>query len=112
MATRFAQLTKRRLVKVHRTIVHPKYPFMLANPDRFQWKDGSRGVLEIKATVFGNLKQWAAEGIPAQYYLQLQHYLEVWAATGDRSAVLFGGNKPGGIRRAAGPPADRRHDSA
>ena len=93
VAKRFAQKTKRLVRRVNRTIQHPKYAFMLANPDRLQWKRRRMGVLEIKATIFGNLKAWSAGGIPPRFYLQLQHYLEVTGCDWGSFCVLFGGNR-------------------
>jgi predicted phage-related endonuclease len=81
VARRFALKTGRRVQKLTRTIVHPDYDFLLSNPDRWQFnrdkpKKQRRGVLEIKTSLLGNLREWAAGGIPAAYF-----------------AVLFGGNK-------------------
>jgi predicted phage-related endonuclease len=43
--------------------------------------------------MFGKLREWSKGGVPAQYYLQLQHYLELTGATWGSFAVLFGGNR-------------------
>lgn len=98
IASRYAKVSGRRIQLVNRTIVHPEYPWMLANPDRLQWDSGRpraerRGILEIKATMFGNLRAWQSGGVPASYYLQLQHYLCVLGLSWGSFAVLFGGNR-------------------
>jgi len=93
VAKRFAKKTKRLIRRVNRTIVHPTNDFMLANVDRLQWKRKTMGVLEIKCTLLGNLKAWSAGGIPARFYLQLQHYLAVTGCQWGSFAVLFGGNR-------------------
>jgi len=98
IARRFSKKTGRQIRRIGRTLTHPRYPFMVGNPDRFQWDRKRphakrRGVLEIKATMFANLKPWSMSGIPANYYLQLQHYLVLTGCTWGSFAVLFGGNK-------------------
>jgi putative phage-type endonuclease len=98
VARRFALKTGRRVQKLTRTIVHPDYDFLLSNPDRWQFnrdkpKKQRRGVLEIKTSLLGNLREWAAGGIPAAYYLQIQHQMACTGCEWGSFAVLFGGNK-------------------
>lgn len=98
IARRYAEKAGRRIQIVKETLVHPQYPWMIGNPDRLQWesqrpKKSRRGILEVKATMFGNMKSWQAGGVPATYYLQLQHYLCVAGCSWGSFAVLFGGNK-------------------
>ena len=99
VAKRFAEKTGRRIQRFNRTAVHPKYGFLLANPDRFQFDParGSRrarkGVLEIKCTIFANLRQWSTSGVPANFYLQIQHQMSCTGCEWGSFAVFFGGNK-------------------
>lgn len=98
IARRYAEKAGRRIKVVKDTLVHPEFPWMIGNPDRLQWdtqrpKRQRRGVLEVKATMFGNMKSWQQGGVPATYYLQLQHYLCITGLSWGSFAVLFGGNK-------------------
>lgn len=94
IAKRFAKKTGRRVRKINRTIVHPEHDFILSNPDRFQWKEKDKGVLEIKTSMLlGNLREWAAGGIPANYYLQIQQQMAVTGCQWGSFAVLFVGSK-------------------
>jgi putative phage-type endonuclease len=93
----YAKRTGRKLRRPGHTIAHPEFSFMMGNPDRFQ-KDKQRagdprGVLEIKCAMFGKLREWSAGGVPAPYYLQLQHYLAITELAWGSFAVLFGGNR-------------------
>lgn len=60
------------------TIVHDKYPFLIANPDRLIPEE-SRG-LEIKTVGRFSQKEWGESGsqkIPEHYYMQIAHYMMV-----------------------------------
>jgi putative phage-type endonuclease len=61
-----------------------QHPFLHASPDRVvdpmvtdSHKFIGPGVLEIKAPGTYVLQQWKEEGIPQEYYIQIQHYLFV-----------------------------------
>lgn len=93
IADEFAYRTGRKTWRQRRTLRHPEYKFLLANIDRFQERDGVRGVYEGKNSDWRMRSLWIQGGVPDTYYLQLQHYLLV---TGDRFGsfgVLFGGNE-------------------
>lgn len=97
IARKYAERTGREL-RGAGSIRHPLYPHLLGNPDRFQRdrlrpKGEQRGILEIKTAMFGKLREWSRAGIPAQYYLQLQHYLAITGLSWGSFAILFGGNK-------------------
>lgn len=98
IARKYSERTGRRIVRPRAMCVHPDYPFMVGHPDRFQFdatrpKKTRRGVLEVKQAVFGKLRDWSQQGVPAQYYLQLQHYLAITGLQWGSFAVLFGGSK-------------------
>lgn len=57
---------------------HADYPYALANFDRrFERPDGQKGILECKSTSFHKAGDWAEDGIPIYYELQLRFYLAV-----------------------------------
>jgi len=79
-----------RTVRVPNEILrHPEYEFMLANLDGVT-NDGR--VLEVKTARTGD--EWGEEGtdqVPAQYLLQVQHYMAVTGMPVADVAVLIGG---------------------
>lgn len=98
VARRYSEKTGRKIRHVRDADFRPRYPWVTGNPDRIQWdrtrpKSSRRGVLEVKTAMFGKLREWSKAGVPAQYYLQLQHYLELTGLDWGSFAVLFGGNK-------------------
>ena len=71
-----------------------EYPFMVANIDGVVTeKDGSKALLEIKTTNSFTTAKDFEDGIPQEYYLQIQHYLAVCDLPAAYIAVLIGGNK-------------------
>ncbi|MCP1460288.1 YqaJ viral recombinase family protein [Bacillus amyloliquefaciens] len=72
---------------------HPEYDFILANVDRMIV--GEKAILECKTTSEYNLKEWENDEIPADYIVQVQHYLGVLGPEYKKAyfAVLIGGNK-------------------
>jgi putative phage-type endonuclease len=61
-----------------------QHPFLHATPDRLILAAGrgrGDGLLEIKAPGTYVLRQWKEEGIPEEYYIQMQHYLFVLGLT-------------------------------
>ncbi|WP_438422117.1 YqaJ viral recombinase family protein [Bacillus siamensis] len=72
---------------------HPEYDFILANVDRMIV--GEKSILECKTTSEYNLKEWENDEIPADYIVQVQHYLGVLGPEYKKAyfAVLIGGNK-------------------
>jgi putative phage-type endonuclease len=75
----YAQKTGRRVVRRRKAIVHPHFEFLRANIDRqIQSTNGKGpGVLEIKAPGLHVFSKCKREGLPAYYFVQLQHYLTV-----------------------------------
>ena len=69
-----------------------EYPFMIANIDGIAHEtDGSVSLLEIKTANGFAAKEWE-DGLPPEYYLQIQHYLAVTDISKSYVAVLIGGN--------------------
>jgi putative phage-type endonuclease len=93
IADEFAFRTGRKIWRQRRTLRVPKYKFLLANIDRWQERDGIRGVYEGKNANWLQRKLWLEGGVPEAYYLQLQHYLLVTGCTFGTFGVLFGGNE-------------------
>ena len=70
-----------------------EYPFMIANIDGVVTEsDGSKALLEIKTVGEHSAKDWD-DGLPLEYYLQIQHYLAVCDLNKAYCATLIGGNK-------------------
>lgn len=70
-----------------------EYPWMLANIDGLVTEpDGSKALLEIKTASGFKAKEWE-DGLPSEYYLQVQHYLCVTDLPKAYVAVLIGGNQ-------------------
>ena len=69
-----------------------EYPWMLANIDGLVTEpDGTKALLEIKTANGFAAKEWD-NGLPPEYYLQIQHYLAVCDLSKTYVAVLIGGN--------------------
>jgi predicted phage-related endonuclease len=64
---------------------------MIANLDREVV--GEKAILECKTTSAYNLKEWEDEEIPANYIIQVQHYMAVTGMRKAYIAVLIGGQK-------------------
>ena len=67
-------------------------PFMLANIDGCVDTGTGYAILEIKTAGSYAVGDWE-DGLPLEYYLQVQHYLAVTGAVKAFVAVLLGGNK-------------------
>jgi putative phage-type endonuclease len=86
----YANVTTRQVKLVDKILVHPQYPFMLANVDGIA--SDSR-VLEIKTS--RTAQGWGdadTDEIPQQYLLQVQHYMAVTGFEVADVAVLIGGS--------------------
>ena len=69
-----------------------EHPFMMANIDGIvHEKDGTVSLLEIKTANGFAAKDWE-DGLPQEYYIQIQHYLAVCDLPKAYVAVLIGGN--------------------
>ena len=71
-----------------------EYPFMIANIDGVVTeKDGSKALLEIKTTNSFTTAKDLEDGLPVEWYFQIQHYMAVTSLTTAHVGVLIGGNK-------------------
>ena len=69
-----------------------EYPFMIANVDGIVTEpDNTKALLEIKTVSEHSAKDWE-DGLPLEYYLQIQHYMAVCDLTKAYCATLIGGN--------------------
>ncbi len=85
----FAEETGMKVMKQNAIFQHKKYPFMLANIDR--WLPGLNAGLEIKNTGEYSKDDWAGTQAPTEYVLQCNHYMAVTGAERWYIAVLIGG---------------------
>lgn len=85
----FAEETGYKVMKRNAIFQHKKYPFMLANIDR--WIPGHNAGLEIKNTSEYCKEEWAGITAPTEYILQCNHYMAVTGADRWFIAVLIGG---------------------
>ena len=73
---------------------HDTHEFMIGNIDREIFdKERGRGVLEVKNNSFFTGKEWEGDAAPAQYVIQMQHYLAITGYEYGYYAVLIGGNR-------------------
>jgi putative phage-type endonuclease len=94
VAKEFAQRTGLKIHRRNAMLQHQKYPYMLANIDRYVLDpDRGRGVLECKTTSAYNAKAWDGDKIPDHYMIQVQHYLAVTGLQYGYIAVLIGGQR-------------------
>lgn len=76
----------------HAMIFHVMFPFMFADVDGIVTdENGEKCIFEAKIASQYKEKDWET-GIPKEYYLQVQHYLEVCGMEKAYVAVLIGGN--------------------
>ena len=69
------------------------YPFMIADIDGIvREDDGSVSLVEIKTVSAFKAGEWA-DGLPAEYYIQIQHYLVVCELPRAYVVYLIGGNE-------------------
>ncbi len=73
---------------------HPEIPFFLANIDRLILSTGhdrGTGILECKNTNGWAFKTWQDDGLPTDFYAQVQHYFNVLGHSWGAVAVLVDG---------------------
>ena len=75
VAQRFTEATGIKVRKSHYMYKSTRYPFMLADIDRFLV--GHDAGLECKTASAFNVDQWEDDKIPIHYYIQCQHYMAV-----------------------------------
>lgn len=91
VAREFSLRTGLKTRRRNAILQHPKYEWMIANVDRFIV--GENIGLECKTTSAYNTKEWEGDEIPAQYIVQVQHYMAVTGAKAWWIAVLIGGQR-------------------
>ena len=70
--------------------VHPLFPFMLADVDRFiHLPNGDIGILECKTAHYDTQYLWANGAVPRHYELQVKHYMAVMNIDVAYIACLF-----------------------
>lgn len=88
------EFTKRTGIKVrqkHMLLQSEKYPFMIANLDGVIKENGELCIFEAKTASAYKKEVWEKE-VPAEYILQVQHYMGVTGAKKTYIAALVGGN--------------------
>ena len=91
VADEFTKRTGKKVQRVNRILIHPEHEHMIANIDRRVV--GENAILECKTTGAWNAKEWEGDDIPAEYVIQVMHYLAVTGAEKAYFAVLIGGNR-------------------
>jgi putative phage-type endonuclease len=91
VAKEFTKRTGLRVRKRNAMFRHPRYPWMLADVDREMV--GANVGLECKTTSAYQSEQWKDDELPDEYYLQIQHYIEVMGWEACWVAVLIGGQR-------------------
>lgn len=87
----FMKRTGLKVRQKHMLLRSSEYPFMMANLDGVIYENGEMSIFEAKtATAFKRI--WEDE-VPAEYILQVQHYMAVTGAKRTYIAALVGGNK-------------------
>lgn len=88
----FATRTGKKVEAMPWLIQSEQHPHMLANIDGIvREDDGSTSLLEIKCVSAFKACEWS-DGLPPEYYLQVQHYLSVCELQKAYIAYLIGGN--------------------
>jgi len=91
VADEYAVRTGYEVTKFAGIVAHPDHPFMYANPDRVVRDGDTEALLEVKTTSAYNAGEWSETDAPAQYLVQVQHYLAVCGLPWCDLAVLLGG---------------------
>lgn len=83
-----------RIQQDNKVRIHKDIPFFLANIDRLILSTGhdrGTGILECKNTNGWAFKQWQDDGLPVDFYAQVQHYFNVLGHSWGAVAVLVDG---------------------
>ena len=87
----FMERTGIKVRQKHMLLQSSDYPFMLADLDGEINDSGEKAIFEAKTASAYKQEAWE-EGIPAEYMLQIQHYMAVTGAKKTYIAALVGGN--------------------
>lgn len=73
---------------------HADHPYALANFDRriARASDGEAGILECKSCTYHKAEEWADEGYPEHYEMQLRFYLSVADVSFGAFSAIWGNN--------------------
>ena len=89
----FMNRTGLKVRQKHAMIFHPDYPYLFADVDGIATDErGEKCIFEAKTASQYKAEQWE-NGVPEEYILQVQHYLEVCGMNKAYVAALIGGNK-------------------
>lgn len=89
----FMNRTGLKVRQKHSMIFHPDYPYLFADVDGIATDErGEKCIFEAKTASQYKAEQWE-NGVPEEYVLQVQHYLEVCGMNKAYVAALIGGNK-------------------
>lgn len=87
----FMERTRIKVRQKHMLLQSEEYPFMYADLDGVINEDGDLALFEAKTASQYKMDAWE-EGVPAEYVLQVQHYMAVTGAKKTYVAALVGGN--------------------
>ena len=78
IARHYAETNGVKIRRNNHILIHPEYPWMIANIDREAFSDirGHYGV-EVKTAGLRNSYLWDDGNVPVPYVLQMQHYMAV-----------------------------------
>ncbi len=89
----FSNKIGKTVEEVNYIIQSREYPFMLADIDGIiREEDGSVSLVEIKTVSAYKAAEWV-DGVPIEYYIQIQHYLAVCELPRAYVVYLVGGNE-------------------
>lgn len=89
----FMNRTGLKVRQKHAMIIHKDYPYLFADVDGIVTDErGEKCIFEAKTASQYKAEQWE-DGVPEEYILQVQHYLEVCGMDKAYIAALIGGNK-------------------
>ena len=89
----FARRTGLKVQECPYMFAFKEFPFMISNIDGVVTEtDGTKALLEIKTTNSATTMKDMEDGLPVEYFFQVQHYLAVTNLRKAYVAVLIGGN--------------------
>jgi putative phage-type endonuclease len=91
VAKEFERRTGKKVRRKNQMLQHDEHEFMMANLDRVIV--GENALLEVKTTSAYNAKEWENGETPANYLVQVNHYLAVTGYEKAYICVLIGGQK-------------------
>jgi putative phage-type endonuclease len=89
----YSEETGKQIVRDNKIRIHSEHEFLIANIDRriIAENGAGPGVLEVKTASGWAFKEWQNDGLPLNYYAQIQHYFSVTGYTWGAFAVLVDG---------------------